>query len=61
MRRLVLSAFACLVAQTISAQSPAPSPSWDSLKFLEGKWIGEGSAETGQPGSGKLRRDATAR
>jgi hypothetical protein len=52
MRRLTLFACFYFLTQTLSAQSSAPSPSWGSLKFLEGKWIGEGSAETGQAGGG---------
>jgi len=34
------------------AQQTTASASWDSLTFLLGKWVGEGTAETGQPGAG---------
>ena len=51
---LCLSAifFSALAQAPVLAQQPAPGPSVDSLKFLLGKWVGEGSAETGQTGSG---------
>jgi len=39
-------------SQTLAAQQTAASVNWDSLKFLLGKWVGEGTAETGQPGTG---------
>jgi hypothetical protein len=34
------------------AQRGTAPVDWSSLKFLTGKWVGEGTAETGQPGSG---------
>jgi hypothetical protein len=37
---------------TVPAQQTAASVNWDSLKFLLGKWVGEGTAETGQAGAG---------
>jgi hypothetical protein len=37
---------------TMPAQQTAASVNWDSLKFLVGKWIGEGTAETRQAGAG---------
>lgn len=49
-------AFPCLLVLltylTIAAQQAPPAVSWDSLKFLAGKWVGEGAAETGQAGGG---------
>ena len=42
-----------MVCQVVaSAQQTAVSANWDSLKFLVGKWVGEGTAETGQAGAG---------
>jgi len=34
------------------AQQSGSTVDWSSLKFLEGTWVGEGTAETGQSGSG---------
>ena len=45
---LVVSVFAS--SPMIHAQQPAAT--MDALKFLLGNWVGEGSAETGQPGAG---------
>lgn len=39
-------------ALALPLQQPAASANWDSLKFLLGKWVGEGTAETGQAGAG---------
>jgi len=39
-------------ALTMPAQQTAASANWNSLKFLVGKWVGEGTAETGQAGAG---------
>jgi hypothetical protein len=43
---VVMLACQCLVAGQVAA------PKLDSLKFLVGKWVGEGTAETGQGGAG---------
>ncbi|HEV2289865.1 MAG TPA: hypothetical protein VGR81_13050 [Candidatus Acidoferrales bacterium] len=44
---------ACQFATAQAQTSAAPATtSLDSLKFLVGKWIGEGTAETGQGGGG---------
>jgi hypothetical protein len=50
----ILSVVLVMVCQalTASAQQPAAGGNWDSLKFLVGKWVGEGTAETGQAGAG---------
>ena len=54
MKKAILSVvvFAMFQTLTVSAQQSAASVSWDSLKFLVGKWVGEGTAETGQAGAG---------
>jgi hypothetical protein len=44
--------FGATHAVAAPAQQPAASPSVDSLRILLGKWVGEGTAETGQPGAG---------
>ena len=52
MKRLLLVAgLVLLVCQTLMAQQTAPGVKWDSLKFLLGKWVGEGTGEAGA-GSG---------
>jgi len=50
-KKAILFSLALLTCQTLAAQQAA-TVTWDSIKFLVGKWVGEGSAETGQPGSG---------
>jgi len=40
---IVLLSSACLPAQQFSAK-----PNWDSLRFLLGKWVGEGGGDAGQ-------------
>ncbi len=51
MKKSMLCLLAILICQTLAAQQAAPI-TWDSVKFLVGKWVGEGSAETGQGGAG---------
>jgi hypothetical protein len=43
---LILTLFSIVFAVSINAQN---QPNWDSIKWLTGEWIGEGS---GQPGQG---------
>jgi len=48
-------AFGMMVFATlrpVRGQQTAASVNWDALKFLAGKWVGEGTAETGQAGAG---------
>jgi hypothetical protein len=54
MTRMVLSVVLAMLCQalTASAQQAAAIVNWDSLKFLVGQWVGEGTAETGQGGGG---------
>jgi hypothetical protein len=51
---IVLSFLATLLSLTPAAlgQHSEGTIDWASLRFLTGKWVGEGSAETGQPGAG---------
>jgi len=51
MKRIFLLGLMPLLFQTAFAQQAAPNVKWDPLKFLLGKWVGEGSSEVGQ-GSG---------
>jgi len=51
MKTIVLFVLVVLFCQTALSQQPAPNVNWDSLKFLLGKWVGEGSSEVGS-GSG---------
>ena len=51
MKKLFLVSLVLLVCQAATAQQPAPNLNWDSLKFLLGKWVGEGTSEAGA-GSG---------
>jgi len=46
---------ACIVllfCHSLLAQQAAPAVTWDSLKFLVGKWVVEVNAEGGQQSSG---------
>lgn len=49
-RRLALIA-SLFLACTAAWPQQAPAPNWDAWKFLQGKWVGEGSNEQAQ-GSG---------
>ncbi|HMD96404.1 MAG TPA: hypothetical protein VKM93_03605 [Terriglobia bacterium] len=53
-KMMALSVVVLLLCQALAvpAQRTATSVNWDSLKFLLGKWVGEGTAETGQAGAG---------
>jgi hypothetical protein len=51
MKKIALVCLVVLFCQTALSQQPAPNANWDSLKFLLGKWVGEGSSEVGT-GSG---------
>lgn len=51
-KKTILCAAVLLLSQTVFAQQAAPVISLDSLNFLIGNWVGEGSADTGQPGAG---------
>lgn len=51
MKKAILCPLALLICQALAAQQAA-TVNWESLKFLVGKWVGEGSAETWQPGAG---------
>lgn len=51
MKRICLLGIALFSCGLMSAQQAATA-SLDSVKFLAGKWVGEGSAEAGQAGSG---------
>jgi hypothetical protein len=59
MKKTALSVVLFMLCQalTASAQQSAASIKWDSLQFLVGKWVGEGTAETGQAGSGSCSFD----
>ena len=51
MKRLLgLLAFLAATAIAGSAPRPADTPGLSALKFLEGKWVGEGSSEAGRGG-----------
>ena len=56
LRRFLILIFAACFIQTgaaqVATQPTSASPGLDQLKFLIGNWIGEGSADTGQAGSG---------
>ena len=54
MRKPVLSIVLLLLCHALSAAAEQTDASlnWNSLKFLLGEWVGEGTAETGQSGSG---------
>jgi len=51
-KKLIPIAVLVLLCQVLLAQPASTSVDWSSLKFLTGKWVGEGTAETGQAGSG---------
>ena len=51
MKKIILVGLVVLFCQTTPSQQPAPNVNWDSLKFLLGKWVGEGGGEAGT-GSG---------
>ena len=53
MKKKVLSIVLLLLCQlAVPAEQTDASLNWDFLKFLLGKWVGEGTAETGQTGAG---------
>ena len=54
MKKKLLWGVALALAPTLLAmgQQPGVTENWDSLRFLTGKWVGEGTAETGQAGRG---------
>ena len=52
MKRTFLSFFVLLLTTALPAQPTATPVTWDSIKFLVGNWVGEGTAETGQAGAG---------
>jgi len=57
LRRILLLSLISLSLHTAIGQTGAPtsqktSASLEPLKFLVGKWVGDGTAETGQPGGG---------
>jgi hypothetical protein len=47
MKKIVLVGLVVLFCQTALSQQPGPNVNWGSLKFLLGKWVGEGSSEMG--------------
>ena len=49
---LLLSLSLALGAIAQSAQTAPADLNWNSLQFLVGNWVGEGTAETGQAGAG---------
>jgi len=51
MKKIVLVGLVVLFCQIALSREPAPNVNWDSLKFLLGKWVGEGGSEMGT-GSG---------
>lgn len=51
LRKLAFFAFLFSICATVSAQRKSSAPNWDSWKFLQGKWVGEGANEQAQ-GSG---------
>ena len=54
MKRTILGVFMLVLCHVLaaSAEQTDANVNWDSLKFLIGKWVGEGTAETGQAGAG---------
>ena len=59
LRTLLLLSLLCLplqigICQNTPTSSPKPGTSLEPVEFLLGKWVGEGSAETGQPGAGSV-------
>jgi hypothetical protein len=50
-RMTALLAVMTLVCSAVSLAQQKPAPDWSAWQFLQGKWVGEGSAEIGQ-GSG---------
>jgi hypothetical protein len=53
MKKLILSLVAVILCAALApAQQSSANLDWSSLKFLTGKWVGEGTAETGQAGAG---------
>src|SRR5215471_4207766 len=52
MKKVILCLFLVLSSLSVTAQQAQQTINWDSLKFLMGNWVGEGSQETGQGGSG---------
>jgi hypothetical protein len=51
LRKLAFFAFLFSICAAAFAQQKSSAPNWDAWKFLQGKWLGEGSNETSQ-GSG---------
>src|SRR5262245_36770855 len=51
MKKIVLVGLVVLFCQIALSREPATNVNWDSLKFLLGKWVGEGGSEMGT-GSG---------
>jgi hypothetical protein len=52
MKTLVLSLVLLLPTSASASAQPSSDIVWSSLKFLVGTWVGEGTAESGQPGGG---------
>jgi len=50
-RKFAFVASLLLLCASVPAQQKSSAPNWDAWKFLQGKWVGEGSNEQAQ-GSG---------
>jgi len=48
MKKILSIGLLFLICQTALSQQAAPKTGWDSLKFLLGKWVGEGTSEVGE-------------
>src|SRR5262249_48242108 len=58
MKKILSIGLLFLVCQTASSRQADPKPGWDSLKFLLGKWVGEGTSEVGE-GAGYFTFEAS--
>jgi hypothetical protein len=48
MKKIVLLSFALLLCSAVYSQQSTPASNWDAWKFIQGKWVGEGTSDQGQ-------------
>ena len=58
MKKILVISLLFMVCQPALSQQAASNSGWDSLKFLLGKWVGEGTSEVGE-GSGYFTFEAS--